>query len=88
MSRSLALLIVLFSLPAGAQQVYTVERTPAEGDTMVILLGRACRAATDQDWITVCTAAINQAAKESEARKKLAPAPPSHPTPAEPKKEP
>lgn len=50
-------------------QTITVERTPSESDTLLILLGRACRASTDQDWIQVCGAAIVQAQKELEARK-------------------
>lgn len=50
-------------------QTITVERTPQESDTIVILLGRGCRAASDQDWLQVCGAAVVQAQKEIEARK-------------------
>lgn len=50
-------------------QPVIVERTPQESDTLVILLGRGCRSATDQDWLTVCGAAVVQAQKELEARK-------------------
>lgn len=53
---------------AKAQSVI-VERTPQESDTVIILLGRGCRSATDQDWLTVCGAAVVQAQKELEARK-------------------
>jgi hypothetical protein len=66
--KRLILLATLLAFPALAQPV-VVERTPQESDTIVILLGRACRNATDQDWIQVCNAAVGQAQKELEARK-------------------
>lgn len=50
-------------------QPVIVERTPQESDTLIILLGRGCRSATDQDWLAVCGAAVVQAQKELEARK-------------------
>lgn len=59
----------VFWCDGGHAQTITVERTPQESDTIVILLGRGCRAASDQDWLQVCGAAVIQAQKEIEARK-------------------
>lgn len=50
-------------------QTVTVDRTLAESDTLIVLLGRACRSSTDQDWIQVCSNAVIQAQKDIEARK-------------------
>lgn len=56
-------------------QVVSVERTPQESETVIILYGRACRGASDQEWLAICAAAVVQAQKELEARKPKEPKP-------------
>ena len=51
----LLLILALLPVPALAQ---AVERSPQEVANLIILLGRACRASSDQDWIAVCCVSL------------------------------
>jgi len=68
--KRVAIALFLLAWPAAAQeQRNPIEKSDAEVDTAVILYGRACRAATDQEWLIICAAAVTQARKELEAKK-------------------
>lgn len=69
------LLLGLFLVsPLAAQDMRMIEKSDAEIDTAIILYGRACRGASDQEWLAICTAATAQAIKELEAKKPKPPA--------------